>query len=291
MRLSRGAGLPAILALTATLAAGAGPVGAPLPPEPAEPSTRAFRAPPLGLVPSEDPDPTAFHEFQFTRAMYTDFRPLRSRFLGDGGPAWSTDFPKGDRQFMVVARRLSVLDASERENFVSLADPEIRRFPFLYAVEVGWMTLTEAEVRGLRDYLAVGGFLVIDDFWGSAEWAQFERQIARVLPGRRIVDIPRDHLLYRIFYDIDGELLQVPNVGNAEEIARGYPNAHTWERDGFTPHLRGIFDDDGRLVVAINWNTDLGDAWEHADHPYFPLKFSTFACELGLNMIMYGMTQ
>jgi hypothetical protein len=144
---------------------------------------------------------------------------------------------------------------------------------------------------GLREYLAAGGFLVIDDFWGSREWAQFQRQIARVLPGRQIVDIPRDHLLYRIFYDIEGELLQVPNAGNAEEIAKGYPNARTWEQDGYDPHLRGIFDADGRLLVVINWNTDLGDAWEHADYPYYPLKFSTFACELGLNMILYGMTQ
>jgi hypothetical protein len=279
------------LALAATRAAGTGPAAPAGPADEAPAPTRGFRAPPPGLLASEDPDGSAFHEFQFTRAMYTDFRPLRSRFLGDGGPAWSTDFPKGDRQFMVVARRLSVLDAAQREHFISLADPEIRRFPFLYAVEVGWMRMTDAEVKGLRSYLAAGGFLVIDDFWGSAEWAQFERQIARVLPGRKIVDIPKDHLLYRIFYDIDGEILQVPNVGNAEEIARGYPHARTWERDGFEPHLRGIFDADGRLLVVINWNTDLGDAWEHADHPYYPLKFSTFACELGLNMILYGMTQ
>jgi hypothetical protein len=275
------------LALAAALAAGTGRAA----PADGLASTAAASYAPPRLFESEDPDETAFHEFQFTRAMYTDFRPLRSRFLGDGGPAWSTDFPNGDRHFMILARRLSVLDASQREHFVSLADPGIRRYPFLYAVEVGWMRMTEAEVRGLRSYLAAGGFLVIDDFWGTAEWRQFERQIARVLPGRRIVDIPRDHLLYRIFYDIDGDLLQVPNVGNAEEIARGYPNARTWERDGFEPHLRGIFDDDGRLLVVINFNTDLGDAWEHADHPYYPLKFSTFASELGLNMILYGMTQ
>jgi uncharacterized protein DUF4159 len=288
------------LALAATLAAGSGPApsGDPRGADPRGadprgadlPTTAGFRAPPPGLFAAEDPDPSAFHEFQFTRAMYTDVRPLRSRFLGDGGPAWSTDFPKGDRQFMVVARRLSVIDASQREHFVSLADPEIRRFPFLYAVEVGWMRLTGPEVKGLREYLAAGGFLVIDDFWGSAEWAQFERQIRMVLPDNPIVDIPRDHLLYRIFYDIDGDILQVPNVGNAEDIARGYPHARTWERDGFEPHLRGIFDDDGRLLVVINWNTDLGDAWEWAENPYYPLRFSTYAYQMGVNFIIYAMS-
>jgi hypothetical protein len=291
MRHATSGALRLALALTATVVAGTGPTAPAGPVDAAPPPTTGFRAPPAGLLAAEDPDEFAFHEFRFTRAAYTDFRPRRSRFLGDGGPAWSTDFPNGDRHFMVVARRLSSLDASQREHFISLADPEIRRFPFLYAVEVGWMTLTEPEVKGLRDFLGAGGFLVIDDFWGSDEWEQFERQIARVLPGRPIVDIPRDHLLYRIFYDIEGEILQVPNVGNAEEIAKGLPHARTWERDGYKPHLRGIFDDEGRLLVVINWNTDLGDAWEHADYPFYPLKFSTFACELGLNMILYGMTE
>jgi len=289
MELSTSGALRLALALAATLAAGTGP------------SARAERAVPdatdgffgslRALLGRDDPDVPFFHEFYFTRAKYTDFRPLRSRFLGDGGPAWSTDFPKGDRQFMTVARRLSILDAAEHPNPVSLADPDIRRFPFLYALEVGWMTLTEAEVAGLRGYLAAGGFLVIDDFWGTEEWARFQHQIARVLPGRPIVEIPRDHLLYRVFYDIDGEILQVPNLGNAEDIARGRPGAQTSERDGFEPHLRGIFDERGRLMVAINWNTDLGDAWEHADYPFYPLRFSTFALELGLNLIVYGMTQ
>ena len=42
-------------------------------------------------------------------------------------------------------------------------------------------------------------------------------------------------------------------------------NGVTYEQDGVTPHWRGIFDDDGRLMVAINFNMDMGDAWEHAD--------------------------
>lgn len=286
---SSGGALRLTLVLTVALASGPSPSA---PRERVAPArTAGFFGPPAAMLGAPDPDERAFHEFRFTRAVYTGFRPLRSRYLGDGGPSWSTDFPKGDRQFMVVARRLSSLDASGIENPVSLADPQIRRFPFLYALEVGWMRLTAAEVQGLRDYLAAGGFLVIDDFWGSQEWAVFEREMARVLPGRPIVDIPRDHLLYRIFYDIDGEILQVPNVGNAEMIAKGHPAARTWERDGYTPALRGIFDDDGRLMVAVNWNTDLGDAWEHADYPFYPLGFSTFACELGLNLIVYGMTQ
>jgi hypothetical protein len=64
----------------------------------------------------------------------------------------------------------------------------------------------------------------------------------------------------------------------------------TWEKDGFTPFYRGIQDDKGRLMVAINANTDLGDAWEWAEVPEYPLKYSTFAYQMGVNLIVYSMS-
>ena len=36
---------------------------------------------------------------------------------------------------------------------------------------------------------------------------------------------------------------------------------------GIEPRWRGIYDDKGRLMVAICHNMDLGDSWEHADNP------------------------
>ena len=57
-----------------------------------------------------------------------------------------------------------------------------------------------------------------------------------------------------------------------------------------TPHVRGIFDEDGRLMVIINWNTDIGDAWEWAEHPYYPLRYSTYAIEITVNIIVYAMS-
>ncbi len=222
------------------------------------------------------PAPSPGREFYFTRAIYSGTRwGYRA--------SWSIDFPKADRQFLIGLRRLANIEAYERENPVRLDDPELRRFPFIYALEVGHMSLTEAEVIGLRDYLLAGGFLVIDDFWGSWEWDNFEHEMRRVLPNCEIIDIPGDHPLLSAFYEID-EIVQVPNLGQG---MRGGP---TWERDGFVPYLKGIFDEDGRLMVAINWNTDLGDAWEWADHPYYPLKYSSFAYQLGINMIVYAMS-
>jgi len=225
--------------------------------------------------------PTDLHrEFYFTRAFYSSGRNDIYR----GFPSWSVDWPKADVQFMMGLKRLvNRLDAYDGDNPVSLADPELLRFPFLYAVEVGYMSLTEPEVQGLRNYLERGGFLMVDDFWGSREWANFEHQIHRVLPGRAIVDLPLDHPVFHSFYEID-HVVQVPNVG------QGRFGGPTWEQDGVTPMVRGIFDDDGRLMVAISWNSDLGDAWEWAEDPFYPLRFSTYAYQLGVNLILYAMS-
>lgn len=218
-------------------------------------------------------------EFYFARAVYgSRIGGMDPRFI-----PWRIDYPKADRQFILGVQRLSNLDVDGREHAVRLDDPELRRHPFLYAVEVGYMNLTDAEAQGLRDYLLAGGFLVVDDFWGTLEWANFEQQLGRVIPEYPVVDIPPDHPVLRSFYQIPG-IIQVPNLANG---IRGGP---TWERDGYEPRFRGVFDEAGRLMIAIIWNSDLGDAWEWADHPRYPLPYSTFAYEMGLNLIIYGMS-
>jgi len=217
--------------------------------------------------------PAGPHEFYFTRAIYSS---------GWGYGRWAVDYPKADRQFMTIVNRLIDVDGSPNENAIRLDDPEIRKYPFLYALEVGDIALSPAEVTGLRDYLLAGGFLVIDDFWGSWQWANFEQQIRQVFPEHPIIEVPLDHPVFNTVYRIS-EVLQVPAYGN-------YWGGRTWEQDGFEAHVRGIFDDKGRLMVLINWNTDLGDAWEWAERPEYPLKFSTFAVEMGINFIAYAMS-
>lgn len=226
------------------------------------------------LTPPQRPPPE-WHEFYFTRAAYSSGGWRR-------GNAWSTDYPKADRQFLTVLKRLTNLDAYDFENAVLLTDPNLRRYPFLYALEVGYMDLRQEEIEGLRDYLLAGGTLVIDDFWGSREWFQFEYQMGLVFPELQIEELGLDHPVFSTYYEID-EILQVPAFGRGR---RG----PTYEADGFTPHVRGIRNRDGRLMVIINWNTDLGDAWEWAEQPTYPLEFSTFAYQMGVNMIVYAMS-
>ncbi len=213
-------------------------------------------------------------EFFFTRAIYNSG--------GRRWASWATDFPKADRQFLTILDRLVDMDAYEMENAIQLDDPAIRRFPFLYALEVGNMYMTQAEVTGLREYLLAGGFLMIDDFWGTYEWQNFEAEIKRVLPEYQIVDLPLNHPIFNTVYNIK-EIVQVPSINNAQ----GGP---TWERDGYDAQVKGIFDETGRLMVVINWNTDIGDAWEWAESPYYPLRYSTYAIEMTVNIIVYAMS-
>jgi hypothetical protein len=271
--------LAAVVLLLAEVLLFAVPLDAQQPPRPGRPSMDESRDLRLRLPPENEPP--GRHAFYWTRAVYSG---ARRGWWGRGSPTWATDFPKGDRQFLVVLQRLVRLDAYDFENAVSLADPRLRRFPLIYAVEVGYMDLTDAEVEGLRSYLDAGGMMLVDDFWGGREWANFAYNMSRVLPGRPIVEIPRDHPLFSAYYQID-EIKQVPARG------RGVGGRPTWETyDSQVPHVRGIFDDEGRLMVVINFNTDLGDAWEWAEDPYYPLEYSTFAYEMGANMIVYGMS-
>lgn len=225
------------------------------------------------------PAPDNRHEFYFTRGIYSSGG---GRGWGRRGGSWAIDFPKADRQFLVVLRRLIAIDAFPCENSVALDDPELRRFPFLYMLEVGRMGLSPAEVEGLRNYLEAGGFLLIDDFWGSWEWANFEAEMRRVLPNYDIVELPMDHPVFHMVYNVD-EILQVPSINNARA-------GRYWEGDGVVPHVRGIFNEKGRLIVGIVWNSDLGDAWEWAEQPDYPVDRSTFAFQMGVNFIVYAMS-
>jgi hypothetical protein len=140
----------------------------------------------------------------------------------------------------------------------------------------------------MREYLDRGGFLVVDDFWGVAQWSNFYGQLKKIFPDREVEAVPLSHPVFHSFYDID-QLLQVPRIGNG---VNGIP---TWSGEGYgpevdTPSALAIFDEARRPVVMINFNTDLGDAWEHADNPRYPHLYSGFAYRMGINFIVYAMT-
>lgn len=218
-------------------------------------------------------------EFAFARLRYPSFR---GGYYWRGGGSWATDYPKADRQFVQGVRRLTRLHTRSVEQVVDLEGDEIYNWPWIYAVEVGYWGLGDAQAAKLRDYLLRGGFLMTDDFHGTFEREVFMASMSRVFPDRPIVDIPNQDAIFHVVYDLD-ERFQVPGI-------QMFRSGRTYEQDGYEPEWKGIYDDRGRLMVAICHNMDLGDAWEWADYPRYPERYASLAYRTGVNYILYAMT-
>lgn len=204
-----------------------------------------------------------------------------------GGTSWTNDYPKGDRKFALLLRRLTRVDARSVEQPVNLADgDDAFNWPFLYSAHPGNWSLTGEMISKLREFLLRGGFLYLDDFWGDNEWAAFQRNIAEVLPEYHIEDLGNDDALFHTIYDLS-ERIQVANWRNLTGGTRlGY-----WPRPGAeTPRWRGIRDEKGRILVAIIHNSDVGDSWEWADDPSYPQKYSYMGIRLSINYAVYDLT-
>jgi hypothetical protein len=197
---------------------------------------------------------------------------------------WYTDYPTGDENLIAILERVTGLDVAPKTRAIAIDNPALYKYPFVYSTEAGQMVLSEFDAWSLRDYLDRGGFWMIDDFWGNVEWGNFEEQIKKVFPDRKIQELPTSHPLFHVFHDIDN-VLQVPNIGYA--YGRDIP---TWEQDGITPHVRAILDDKGRVQVLIHWNTDLMDASEWADDPLYPARFSEYAYKMFTNCVIYSLS-
>lgn len=225
------------------------------------------------------PDAGDVTEFAFARLAY----PSYGRFgFGRGGGSWSTDYPKADRQFLQGVRRLTRINNKSIETVVDLTSDEIYNWPWVYAVEVGQWDLPADQAAKLRDFLLRGGFLMVDDFHGTYEWEVFQASMQRVFPDRPIVEMENPDAAFHVLYDLD-ERFQVPGI-------QYFNSGRTYEQDGFIPRWRGIYDDDGRLMVAICFNMDLGDAWEWADYPQYPEPWASLAYRIAINYIIYAMT-
>ncbi len=99
---------------------------------------------------------------------------------------------------------------------------------------------------------------------------------------RPIQDIPPDDPIFHVLYDID-DLSQIPG-------AQFLQTGRMYEQDGYTARWRAIYDDDGRIMVAICHNMDLGDAVEHSDTPQYPESWSARAMRAFINYVIYSLT-
>ena len=228
------------------------------------------------------PDYEEKTEFVIGRLMY------KSVSLGfrRAGSSWTIDYPRADRHLAQGIRRLTRIHVRSVEQPISLVDNEfpddIFNWPFLYAVEVGHWNLSDAEAAKLREYLLRGGFLMCDDFHGTDEWEIFMESMRKVFPDRPVVNIENTDNIFHVLYNLDDKY-QVPG---AQYLWTG----RTYERDGYDAHWAGVYDDKGRLMVALNHNMDLGDAWEWSDDPRYPEKWASLAYRIAVNYVVYSMT-
>jgi len=241
---------------------------------------RRGRAPRMVMQPLWEENKEFKHDvFTFARVKYT------SSAQQWGQPQWSVDYPESDRNLSLRLKELTSLEVNPVPVIVSFDEPDVFNYPFVYLIEPGLMRLTPREVEGFRQYIERGGFVMVDDFWGEREWRVFESEMKRVFPDREIIDLPLEHPIFNLIYQVK-EKPQIPSIGH---FNMGY-TSDRWD----APHAnyRAILDDEGRVVVMICHNTDLGDGWEREGQSleYFNLYSEKFAYPLGINIVMYALT-
>jgi len=207
--------------------------------------------------------------FTFVRVRYGPDYGFASQ-----GLEWSHDYPTGEQHFMKIVNELSNLNPhTDETNILTFDDPALTKYPVAYLCEPGDWSLTDAEAAGLRAYLQKGGFVIVDDFRYQA-WGNFQAQMSRVMPNARYYDLELSSPIFHSFFEI--KTLDVPQYYDPPPAI-----------------FRAVFEDNDptkRIVMMINYNTDISEYWEWSDTGLKPIDESNEAYKLGVNQIIYGMT-
>ena len=200
-----------------------------------------------------------------------------------GLPSWAHGYPLSEKNLMKIMNEVSYLNARlDGFNVLALDDPELFKYPIAYITEAGWWTLSDREASRFRDYLQKGGFVIFDDFkvagefgFGGGGWDHFKENMTRVLPEGRFLDMDPSHPVFHSFFEI--------------KSLSDFPQAYNAGRAVF----RGLFEDNDprkRLLVIINYNTDISQYWEWSGRGIRPFDDTNEAYKLGVNYIIYGLT-
>jgi len=227
--------------------------------------------------------------FTFCRGIY---RSVRGEA---GGQGWSTDYPDAELNFSIRLSELTktrvTKDTGGKPDYltVPLTDPALFQCPYLHMEDVGTLQFTDEEVEVMRAYLMKGGFVWVDDFWGSYAWENWTRELGRVLPPSEypIEDVPLDHPIFKSQLIVQ-HFPQIPSI----QYWRRDPH-ETSERgaDSAEAHSRAIFDKHGHVMVFMSHNTDISDAWEReGEDPRYFFQFSPYGYAVGINVVLYAMS-
>jgi hypothetical protein len=228
--------------------------------------------------------------FTFVRIQYDSGY---GRGWGRRGDGWRTDYRDADLNLSYRLQQLTSMKVDPEGKVLRLTDPELFHHPFIYFVEPGGLEFSDAEVKALRRYLLSGGFMMVDDFWGEAQWQNFYEEMKRVFPEREPVELEMSHPIFHSVFDLNREKndMQIPALG-----ATRYRQGITWEYHNGEAcrdvHFKAYLDDKGRIMAFIAHNTDNGDGWEREgdDEFYFREYSEKKAYPLAINVVFYALT-
>ncbi|HSC28657.1 MAG TPA: DUF4159 domain-containing protein [Vicinamibacterales bacterium] len=246
---------------------------------------REGRFPPR-FAPATMPD----GDFTFCRVMYNRvrFEPM--------GVGWATDYPYAEINLLTRVSELTKTTISRDGRgepnhwVVRPTDDALFNCAFTMASDAGTIGFTAEEAVRLREYLLKGGFLWVDDFWGTEAWEHWKSEIERVLPPAEypIQDVMPGDPVLRSQFQVAG----VPQITNIQ-FWRRVEGTTTSERgaDSAEPHFRVIRDRAGRIMVVMTHNTDIADSWEReGEDPAFFYQFSPSGYAFGINVVLHVLT-
>ena len=220
------------------------------------------------------------HGFRFVRIRFDD-----PRFGGDGGgrnwrgygggPAWQHDYPTAEINLHLALDRTTQIYIEGEPEVLRLSDERIFEYPMLYLCEPGYWTMEEDEVDNLREYLNRGGFILFDDFGSEREWIQLYEEMKRAFPELEPREIPEDHPIWTIYYDVDP--VEAPSLVGGRGYFTKYDDTYI-----------GYFDKNGRLMALACYNQDIGDGWEWPEQNLS--EASTISFQMGINFLIYALT-
>jgi hypothetical protein len=229
------------------------------------------------------------HGFTFVRVKYSDNPGEWVRQFGR--ETWSHDYPTAEYNFYEALERTTKIHVGRPPVVLELSDERIFEYPVLYLCEPGYWIMDEEEVTNLREYLQRGGFILFDDFRGEPEWMNLVIQLERLFPDREPVELPNDHFIWSIYYDVDPVATPSLTSGGGRGrrgFGRGGGDSGGVAGNASPDRYYGLFDDNGRLMAMIAYNQDLGDGWEWPDNNFENASLMTF--QMGVNFLMYAFT-
>jgi hypothetical protein len=190
---------------------------------------------------------------------------------------WDHDYPRSDRHLPKIIEEITTTHTrTGASEIFTLDDPELMKFPVAYLCEAGFWHPTDAELKGLRNYLLKGGFIIFDDFTSRTnDWENFTQQIRRAFPELHPIRLTTEDRIFDSFYRIPSLDFTHPYWGYKAEFWGLYENN----------------DRNQRLMAIINYNNDVSEYWEWSDQGFFPVDATNEAYKLGVNYLVYALTR